>query len=122
MPNATAIQASNICAPRTVTEVCDIHLDTEIGYSDFLFLAGCFQMNDPKHLCETLHLLQDDCANVESIFYKDGLQAAVTEALRIWLRTNSMAVTFRDLVNIALKMDNRDLANEVRQYAAHKVS
>ena len=79
--------------------------------------------DDPKQLAtHKFNLSPAECKDITNTFHKDGTQAAVVEALKVWRRVSPTRATVRALVDIALSSRNGEAARNIcRYYAQQKV-
>ena len=89
-------------------------LDLEIKERDFHTLGIYF--DTLSGLLEKLNLKPAERADVNKTADRDGIQAGVAHALRLWHRVDPSRATFRNLVEILVTLRRMDIAAQVCKY------
>ena len=99
---------------KRTTGVSDRLLDSEIKERDFHTLGRYF--DTLSGLLERLNLIPAEHADINRTADRDGIQAGVAHALRLWHRVDPSRATFRNLVEILVTLRRMDIANQVCKY------
>ena len=96
---------------KRITGVSDQQLDTEIDEKDFYMLGE--NIDSVTGLLERLNLTLAKQADVRRTVDREGTQAGVAHALRLWHGVNPSRATYRALVEILLILRKGDSARLV---------
>ena len=100
------------------TGVTDQQLSENIEAKDFYMLGRNFDAL--TGLLGELDLNPADCANVRRRVDQEDIQSGVALALRLWQRTNPTNSTFKELVEISLRLRKGDIALQICKYILNK--
>ena len=103
---------------KRTTGVTDQQLNEEIEAKDFYMLGRNF--DTLTGLLEELDLDPADCANVRRRVDQEDIQSGVALALRLWQRMNPTNSTFKELVEISLRLRKGDVALQICKYIVKK--
>ncbi len=98
--------------------VNDAQLDTEIMLLDTLYIAQLFE--NPIIFVDSLGLRPAEQSDIMTGIHQRGIQAAMYQALRIWIENNPYTATYRKLVRIALSIHQGRVALDLCKYIANK--
>ena len=99
---------------KRTTGVSDRLLDTEIKERDLHMLGRYF--DTLFGFIERLNLTPAERTNVNRTADREGIEAGVAHALRLWRRVDPSRATFRILVKILVDMRRRDIAVQICKY------
>ena len=100
------------------TGVTDQQLSENIEAKDFFMLGRNF--DSLTGLLGELDLNPADCANVRRRVDQEDIQSGVALALRLWQRMNPTNSTFKELVEISLRLRKGDIALQICKYILNK--
>ncbi len=100
------------------SRVTDAQLDAVTTDRDTLYIAQFFE--DPMIFVRSIGLSVSEQIDIRMLKHQRGAQAAMNETLRIWIKNNPYAATYRQLVRIALSIGQGGVALKLCKYIANK--
>ena len=107
---------------KKTTGVSDQQLDAEINERDFHMVGGSFDTSIFNGLLGRLNLTTAEHSDVNRTADREGVQAGVAHALRLWRRLNPSRATFRALLFILLSLRRGDTSAQVCEYIVQTYS
>ena len=96
----------------------DIQLNCEIGKVDIPFLAKHF--DKIELYMEVMNLCSAEQGDVVKTMHASGNQVAMTKCLSLWKGQISYNATYRALLEVLLRLEKGEVANNVCLYLAAK--
>ena len=107
---------------KRATGVSDQQLDIEINERDFHIVGGSFDASVFNGLLGRLNLNTAEHSDVSRTADREGIEAGVAHALRLWRRLNPSRATFRALLVILLSLRRGDTSTQICKYIVEAYS
>ena len=108
------LQNSAIDELKATTGVLDEQLDREFEDEELVDVADYF--GNPQQFLPILNLSEGDHADINLAVLRDGNRLAMYKAIRLWCKKNPAKGTFRELINIAIATQRRDVAKRICRF------
>ena len=99
-----------------ITGINDHQLQEEIKERDVHMLGRFFDTSSLSGLLGRLDLTRAEHSDVKTTMDREGIQAGVAHALRVWRGANPSRATFRSLLDILLNLRQGAASIQVCEY------
>ncbi len=117
VPDSNDLSIANL---QSNTGVTDAQLDNELVTRNLQVLARCF--GNFRAYLDILELTDGNQATVVAAAREEDNDGAMREALKLWIKRNPGAATYRALVNILLQLGKGDEARKVCFHVVREIA